>query len=518
MRSPSSILTSGARAAYVHLPFCRRRCFYCDFPVVVVGDTPADSFADRYIRLLHREIAAGPEQQDGAAALTSVYFGGGTPSLTPPALLGRVIDALRKRFGLAPDCEMTLEMDPGTFDRERLEAFIDLGVTRVSLGAQSFDDALLHACNRPHSVSDTEVALELLMATQTLAEAPLEVSVDLIGGLPGQTMGSWRASLERAAGCGAGHVSVYDLQVEPLTAFGKWFDQGSLTLPGEEVAADMFRVASHTLRSHGFDHYEVSSYARPGKRCIHNRAYWRNAPFYAYGLGATSHIDQRRLARPRVMKQYEGFVDRLELSGWPAVQEADGLLETGQEALTTALMLSLRTDCGVDLDELRASYPDNGIGDAAAAACVAAASELPKEWISLQGIPTSGEDSNVSGGEDSNVKGGDGSDVIGGDGSDGDGHAASQAGGGRVVLSSPEGFLFSNEVRDSCHHHPHPHPHAPTAHHPPPTTRLYLHLLTWTTPHAPPIATLTTTLTPHPRTPVHTHRQLSVPSCARFVR
>ena len=233
-----------ARAVYVHLPFCRRRCFYCDFPVVVVGESPVDKAADRYVNLLRREILAGPDRPMGADGLDSVYFGGGTPSLTPPALLDQVIWALRARFGLMPNFECTLEMDPGTFDEKRLQEFVDIGVTRVSLGAQSFDDDLLLACNRAHTVQETDTAIGLLSHTQTVHGVPLEFSVDHIGGLPGQTQGSWRTSLERAAGCGAHHVSVYDLQIEPRTAFGKWFEQGRLDIPPEEDAAGMFRMAS----------------------------------------------------------------------------------------------------------------------------------------------------------------------------------------------------------------------------------------------------------------------------------
>ena len=221
LASSAATVSSSASAIYVHLPFCRRRCFYCDFPIQVVGDRPgaAADAATRYCALLDRELAQTPAT---SVPLRSVYFGGGTPSLTPPRLLGGLLRSLDRRHGLAADCEVTLEMDPGTFDAAALDAFVAAGVTRVSLGVQSFDDELLEACGRVHRVADADGALQLLLGhTQ-----PLSVSVDLIGGLPHQTLESWQYSLDTAASCGAHHVSVYDLQVEPRTAFGKWFSAG----------------------------------------------------------------------------------------------------------------------------------------------------------------------------------------------------------------------------------------------------------------------------------------------------
>ena len=398
----AALIPQQPRAIYVHLPFCRRRCFYCDFPIIVVGDRQgaADAAAERYCALLDRELAQSPP----ATALTSVYFGGGTPSLTPPHLLGKLLQRLDKRFGLADGCEVTLEMDPGTFDAKRLDGFVAAGVTRVSLGAQSFDDTLLASAGRVHRVHDTHASLALLLGRPE----PLSVSLDLIGGLPHQTLESWHASLEAATGCGAQHVSVYDLQVEPRTAFGRWFESGELSgLPEEEVAADMYRAASRTLASAGFDHYEVSNYARAGHRSRHNRAYWANEPFLALGLGATSHVDGVRLARPRRLREYEAWLGRLETDGWEAhaaaaVAGEEAVSEEGREALTTSLMLQLRTSDGCSFDALVDRFGEP-LGLATAQACADAAAELPEAWVRYE--PTG------------------------------------------LALTDPEGFLFSNEVR-----------------------------------------------------------------------
>lgn len=402
--APSRALT--AQSAYVHFPFCRRRCHYCDFPVIPVGDRPhaADGPASSYTNLLLRELACLPDPSPSSPPLSSLYFGGGTPSLTPPPLLAQTIESIRAKFGLADDAETTLEMDPGTFDAARLREFVDAGVTRVSVGVQSFDDELLRASGRAHGVAEVEEALGLLLDEAASPASPLRsVSLDLIGGLPQQTMASWRSSLRRAAASGAHHVSVYDLQIEPRTAFGRWFDAGTLTaLPSEEDAADMFREAAATLGAAGFEHYEVSSYGRPGHRSRHNGAYWRNEPFHALGLGATSHADGRRLARPRKLKEYEAYVDELEQSGWAAAQAARGELEEGADALTTYIMLQLRTADGLRFGDGLAAAHGEELAAAAAAACEDAARELSDEWVELDD--------------------------------------------GRMRLRDPEGLLFSNEA------------------------------------------------------------------------
>ena len=409
MKAASAVLTSALwtppRAAYIHMPFCRRRCFYCDFPIQVVGSKQgaADAAAETYCALLRRELDATPQGEPQESPLESLYFGGGTPSLTPPALLADVIEAVRRRHGLAEGCEVTLEMDPGTFDAPRLAAFLDAGVTRVSLGVQSFDAQLLEKAGRAHDMAAAEQALTLLRDAHAADGSPLRsFSIDLIGGLPFQTRETWQASLQTAASCGAHHVSVYDLQVEQRTAFGRWYEPGAHPLPTEEDAANMYRDASAALRDAGFDHYEVSNFARPGHRSRHNQAYWRNDAFLGLGLGATSHLAGVRLARPRTMSTYSSFVDELEATGFDAMQERDGVREEGTEALTTRLMLALRTRDGASEGELAERFGPR-LAAATAAACRDAADELPDEWIA--------------------------------DASD-----------GRFALTDPDGFLFSNEA------------------------------------------------------------------------
>ncbi|CAM9264081.1 unnamed protein product, partial [Hapterophycus canaliculatus] len=336
-------------SVYVNLPFCRRRCFYCDFPIKVVGDRPgaAAAAARPYVDNVVREIRATAAGADGAAAeeprnfpgslrqdgaymaddyrggvktgggrapsggVKTLFFGGGTPSLCPPELVGVLIEEVRHSYGIAAGAEISIEMDPGTFDEALLEEFLALGITRVSMGVQSFDAGLLKACGRAHSLPEVYQAVELLR------KAKMEnFSIDLMSGLPGQTVEQWEHTLSEAIATGAAHISVYDLQVEAGTRFGSWFTAGEAPLPEDETCADMYRTASKVLGRAGYDHYEISNYARPGFQSRHNRAYWENVPFHAFGNGAASYVDGHRFSRPRGLPEYGRWVDKLEEDGW----------------------------------------------------------------------------------------------------------------------------------------------------------------------------------------------------------
>ena len=386
-------------SAYVHLPFCRRRCYYCDFAISVVGDGVESDAVRRgmeaYVDRVCREIRDTPLAPSTAAAagndwpLRTVFFGGGTPSLVPPDLLRRVVDALRARFGLAPDAEVSMEMDPGTFDRAKLDGYLRSGVTRVSLGAQSFDADVLKLAGRAHTVQESRAACaavaEALRDAQAREDERVDAaskptaskklfswSLDLISGLPGLTRDAWRASLAEAVAFSPDHVSVYDLQIEEGTPFWKWYEPGVGPMPREEDGAAMFRDASRALNAAGFEHYEVSSYARAGARCRHNQVYWNSGRqgWYAFGMAATSHVDAaaERVARPRKMRDWESWVDAMPPLGatlktdatWKT--DADASLKTGDvaaaraSALMERLMLGLRTRDGLDLDALAAEF------------------------------------------------------------------------------------------------------------------------------------------------------------------
>lgn len=298
------------RSAYLHIPFCHRRCFYCDFPVVPLGDrvageagAPGAASIAAYLELLHQEIAAAPP----GPPLSTVYLGGGTPSLLTPTQVGGLLAALRCRYGLAPAAEVSLELDPASFDQARLAGYLAAGVSRVSLGGQSFDDAVLAALGRRHTAAELEQAAAWLAQAQARGELA-SWSLDLIQAVPGHALPSWRQQLRQAVAWGPPHLSVYDLTIEPGTVFGRRAERGQLELPDADLAADLMELTAAELGAAGYGHYEISSYALPGHASRHNRVYWSGAGWWGFGMGATAAPWGERQARPRTRQAYAAWL------------------------------------------------------------------------------------------------------------------------------------------------------------------------------------------------------------------
>jgi oxygen-independent coproporphyrinogen-3 oxidase len=352
MTDPGPIASAGLppvmpapRAAYLHLPFCHRRCYYCDFPVVPLGDRadgasgPGSGSIRAYLELLTREIATAPE----GPPLSTVYFGGGTPSLLSPAQVGGLLQALQRRYGLAPGAELTLEMDPASFDEARLTGYLQAGVNRVSLGGQSFDDAVLAALGRRHRAADLEQACGWLRQARRRGDLR-SWSLDLIQGLPGQDLAHWQGQLERAIATAAPHLSIYDLIVEPGTVFDRRRRGGTLDLPDEDLAADLLELSVRRLGAAGYGHYEVSNHALPGHASRHNRVYWSGAGWWGFGMGATSAPAGVRTARPRTREGYARWL----AEGAPQEQPAG----PGGMPADERLLVGLRRREGVNLQRL----------------------------------------------------------------------------------------------------------------------------------------------------------------------
>ena len=323
-------------AAYLHIPFCRRRCYYCDFPVSIVGDYHQSSRTsiEEYIRALIAEI----KLTSGSRPLDTVFFGGGTPSLLLPEQLGEIIAALSSQFGLTEDAEISMEIDPGTFDRDRLQGYLAAGLNRFSLGVQTFDKELLKISGRSHTLADIMQSVEIF--TQSNVK---NFSLDLISGLPHQTLEHCQTSLEQAISFSPQHLSCYDLVLEPVTAFGKQYQPGATPLPSDDDTAEMYRLTQKTLTDAGYEHYEVSNYARPGYQCRHNRVYWLNKLYYGFGMGAASYVGGKRFSRPRTRREYYAWLEAGAVVDAPEITASDYLLET--------LMLGLRLAEGVELTQ-----------------------------------------------------------------------------------------------------------------------------------------------------------------------
>ncbi len=327
---------------YVHFPFCGVRCPYCDFAVDTRAEIPHDEYADA----VAVEIAARAAWFDGAGPLVSIYFGGGTPGLWRPDALGRVLEAARETFGdpAASGLEITVEVNPGEVDEARLAALRAQGVNRLSIGVQAVDDRLLGALGRNHSAA---AALACLPTARAAGFA--DVSIDLMFGVPGQSMDDWRRAVDAVVALAPEHVSAYALTVERGTAFGSLDRAGRLPRPDDEVVAQMFETGRSALEAAGLPQYEVSSYARDGHRARHNRLYWSLAPYLGVGASASSFRPLAdgtawRFANPRGTDAYlrAGRAG----GGSPAVRQIERRRAADLE--NEALWLGLRTIGGID--------------------------------------------------------------------------------------------------------------------------------------------------------------------------
>lgn len=340
-------------SAYVHIPFCRRRCYYCDFPISVVGDTKkGDNFSpiQEYVEVICEEINI---TKSFSQPLETIFFGGGTPSLLSVGQLSRILDTLEQKLGIVANAEISMEMDPGTFDLEQVQGYKSLGVNRISLGVQAFQENLLQLCGRSHNVSD------IYQAVDTLHQAHIvNFSIDLISGLPHQTLEQWQTSLETGIAISPTHISSYDLVVEPVTAFGRSYQAGNYPLPTDERTAQMYRMAQQLISNSGYEHYEISNYAKPGYQCSHNRVYWENRPYYGFGMGAASYVAGQRFTRPHTRKEYYQWVLSFQVHSVEnqGIDTSNNCLETNQDYLLETLMLRFRLAEGVNLSKLSQQF------------------------------------------------------------------------------------------------------------------------------------------------------------------
>ena len=293
-----------------------------------------------YLELLLQEIAAAPP----GPPLSTVYVGGGTPSLLSAEQLAQLLAALRRRFGLAPGAELSLELDPASFDQQRLSGYLAAGINRVSLGGQSFDDAVLAQLGRRHRRADLLQAAGWLQAAWSRGELA-SWSLDLIQGLPGQNQRAWRQQLQQALALRPPHLSVYDLIIEPGTVFERLEQRGQLPLPDADLAADLMELTGRQLAAAGYGHYEISNYALPGHASRHNRVYWSGAGWWGFGLGATSAPWGQRQARPRQREAYGAWLQEQLRAG------AAAGVETGMP-FDERLLVGLRRREGVPLQAL----------------------------------------------------------------------------------------------------------------------------------------------------------------------
>ena len=318
-------------AVYIHWPFCVSKCPYCDFNSHVRATIDEAGWRDALLADLAHEAALLPGRR-----VTSIFFGGGTPSLMDPATTGAVIDAVARHWSLDEDCEITLEANPNSVEAARFAGYASAGVGRVSLGLQALDDGALKQLGRAHSVREGLAALDIAQAHFG------RVSFDLIYDRPGQTRAAWQAELNRALGFGTEHLSLYQLTIEPSTAFARLHADGKLVLPDADTSADLFELTQAMTAGAGLPAYEVSNHARPGAASRHNLAYWRYDDYVGVGPGAHG----RRLATATERhKKPENWIAALAATGSGLNVEAPLDAET---RATEALLMGLRLADGID--------------------------------------------------------------------------------------------------------------------------------------------------------------------------
>ncbi|MDA8441615.1 MAG: radical SAM family heme chaperone HemW [Peptococcaceae bacterium] len=318
-------------AVYIHIPFCERKCNYCDFP-----SYPAAAYdIDAYLRALELELLR--RSSDVRKSISSLFVGGGTPSILQESQLTVLFGMVQANFGLEPDAEVSIEANPGSCSAGKFALLRELGVNRLSLGVQSLQSDLLRRLGRCHTPA------EAIEAVHLARDAGFDnINLDFIAGVPGQDLAAWQATLQTALELQPEHLSLYGLSIEPNTPFGSQWADGCLEVPDDEAQATMLEWSQHFLAEQGYGHYEISNYALPGKACRHNQVYWRNLPYLGFGAGAASYWQEQRSTNLARVEEYVAAVNL----GVVPVAEKEHLSVELQMAET--LFLGLRLLAGVE--------------------------------------------------------------------------------------------------------------------------------------------------------------------------
>ena len=322
---------------YIHVPFCIKKCLYCDFTSYPLSGPAVKSYLESLIREIN---LYGSALADEDKIITSIFFGGGTPTTLPAASFKTVLNAVRSSFFLAAGCEVTVEANPGTVDGVGLTELRQAGVNRLSIGVQSFHDRLLGVLGRIHS------AAQAVQAVQLARKAGFDnLNLDFIFGIPGQTNHDWRETLHRAVEMAPEHIAAYSLQLEEGTPLAQAAERGAICACPEETELTMYRDAVAFLTAHGYSHYELSNFARPGRQCAHSLVYWLNQPYLGLGPAAHSLIKGVRFANDISLAGYSDMLSREE---YP-VENRTRL--TAADEISETMFLGLRLTAGVDLNQ-----------------------------------------------------------------------------------------------------------------------------------------------------------------------
>ncbi|MBO4888260.1 MAG: radical SAM family heme chaperone HemW [Firmicutes bacterium] len=322
---------------YVHIPFCIQKCRYCDF--LSFPGMGTDVMED-YYRALEEELKTRKYEAEHKK-VSSVFIGGGTPSILPKGMICRLMNTIRENYDILPEAEITMEVNPGTVTEEKAEDWKKAGINRISMGVQSFDDEILRVLGRIHDVQAVESSFDTLWQ-----QGFRNISFDLMMGLPGQNMENLEETLRKAVSFPIRHLSLYSLIVEEGTVFYDLSEKGQLPLPEEEKERQMYHHAVDFLREHGFLQYEISNFAVPGFESVHNTGYWQRKEYIGAGLGASSLIEETR------------FHDTADLSSYmdhPVMREEVEILSS-RDQMSETVFLGLRQNAGIRLTDFEETF------------------------------------------------------------------------------------------------------------------------------------------------------------------
>jgi oxygen-independent coproporphyrinogen-3 oxidase len=332
---------------YVHIPYCIKRCGYCDFntytPSELQDGATLEIVSNDYIDAVLRELESAPKDQ-----VPTIFFGGGTPSLLPAHDLGRVITAIKARNGLTSDCEITLEANPDSVTEEKLQGYLAAGFNRISFGMQSAQPHVLAVLDRTHNPANVKRAVDMARAAGFES-----ISVDLIYGTPGESLEDWRSTVTEALSLDIDHISAYALIVETGTKLAAQIKRGELTMPNDDLMADMYLLVDQMCNDAGLNWYELSNWAKPGKECLHNIAYWKSANWWGLGPGAHSHVDRKRFWN---VKHPTAYKQKL-FAGESPIADSEEL--TAEQLRDESIMLAIRMRTGLALSLLTDRAKEN---------------------------------------------------------------------------------------------------------------------------------------------------------------
>lgn len=324
---------------YIHIPFCVRKCNYCDF----LSFPETDDMIDAYCRALIEEIKQTGERVRGES-VRSVFVGGGTPSILMPEQITEIFLQIRKSFLLEADAEITIESNPGTLDEEKLQCYQEIGINRLSIGLQSTDDNCLKRLGRIHNFREFEKNYD-----QARKVGFTNINIDLMSGLPGQSLSQYEETLRRVTDLNPEHISSYSLIIEEGTSFYE-SEEIVRQLPDEETERKMYEQTRDILNAKGYDRYEISNYARKGKECIHNLGYWEQVPYLGVGLGASSYYNKARFSNERNLKKY------LNIPFLPFEEREEYATVSLREQMEDRMIFGLRKRKGISISQFKKEY------------------------------------------------------------------------------------------------------------------------------------------------------------------